>query len=172
MEITYLGESSIKIRSKLATFVINPNASIAMTEADAIISFSNDDIDTSKVSQFRTIISGPGEYEVKGVKITSAKSGEGIVYKLSMDKLEVTLGKASAISAADNVVGAHVVIIETDGLPSDKAITSMQPNVVVLYGGKAKEAAKAIKEGAGESINKFVTTFEKLPQEMEVVTLG
>ncbi|MEX2013038.1 MAG: hypothetical protein WD967_01400, partial [Candidatus Levyibacteriota bacterium] len=163
MEVALLEGNSLKIRSKFATFIINPNASIAKTEGDAVITFGIDNPDTSRVSEFRTIISGPGEYEVKGIKITSAKSPEGAVYKLSLDKLDVVLGKASAISASENVAAAHIVIIETDMLPSDKVITSMQPSVVILYGEKSKEAAKAIKEGAGEGIGKFAVTFEKLP---------
>lgn len=172
MEVALLGEGSIKIRSKLANFVVNPNALVAKTEADAIILFNNEDVDTSKVADFRAIISGPGEYEIKGVKITSIKHRDGIVYRLVMDKMDVVLGRASDISKTENIIAAHVVVIEADELPADKAITSMQPSIVIFYGEKAEEAAMAIKEGAGENVSKFVVTFEKLPQEMEVVTLG
>lgn len=172
MEVTYLSENCIKIRSKLANFVINPTEAIPKIEADAAISFLGDNIDVSRISQFSAVISGPGEYEIKGVKISSTKYPQGLVYKLSIDKMDVTVAKASALFNADNVVGAHVLIIEADRLPSDKTITAIQPNVVVLYGDKAKEAAKILKEGAGESISKFAVTLEKLPQEMEVITLG
>lgn len=171
MEVALLGTSSVKIRSKMASFVIDPNASIGKTDADAVISLSNE-VDTSKISELRVIISGPGEYEVKGIKITSLKSQAGILYRLSMDKIEVALVNGSTLSKTENAPASHVVVINADEIPSDKVITSMQPNLVILYGEKAMEAAKTLKEGTAESVNKYAVTFEKLPQEMEVIVLG
>ncbi|MBI2195562.1 MAG: hypothetical protein HYU48_00775 [Candidatus Levybacteria bacterium] len=170
MEVLYLGNGSIRIRSKLANFVVNPRASLAKTEADAIISFE-EDVDTSKITEFRLIIAGPGEYEIKGVKISGTKSDAGIVYRLSLDKMDIVLSKASAISKGENI-SSHIVVVDADEVPSDKILTAMEPNVVILYGEKAKEGAKTIKEGSAEPVNKYAVTFEKLPQEMEVITLG
>ncbi len=172
MEIALLSEASIKIRSKLASFIVDPTVAIGKTEADAVMCLEDDKVDTSQISEFRVVISGPGEYEVKGVKISSVKSGEGIVYKLSVDRMEVALAKASTLSKIESATPAHVVIINADEIPSDKTITAMQPSVVVLYGEKAVEAAKNLKEQAAAPVSKFAVTFEKLPQEMEVIVLG
>ncbi|MEX2007338.1 MAG: hypothetical protein WD992_01055 [Candidatus Levyibacteriota bacterium] len=171
MEIAYLGNNCVKIRSKLANFIIDPTENISKTEADAIISLNGNESNISKVSQFRLIVSGPGEYEIKGVKISGTKSDAGIIYRLTLDKLGVILGKASLVSKSENV-SANVVVLDADEVPSDKVITAMQPNVVVMYGEKAKEAAKTLKDGGVESVNRFVVAYEKLPQEMEVVVLG
>lgn len=173
MEITQLFPESIKIRSKTASFVTDPSANISKTEADAILCLGSDmDIDTSKIGEFRVIISGPGEYEVKGVKISSNKAGIGTFYRLSLDKMDVSLTSASSLSKIENAMQSHVVIINADALPSDKTITAMQPNVVVLYGKMAVEAGKSLKESTAPAVNKFAVTFEKLPAEMEVIVLG
>lgn len=173
MEITLLSPGSIKIRSKIASFVVNPKSDILKTEADAVIGLEDGvDIDTSNVSEFRVEISGPGEYEIKGVKLSGVVAAEAVLYKLSLDRMDVLLAKATSLSKAESVTPAHVVIIDADDIPSDKAITTMQPSVVVLYGAKAVEAAKTIKETAAAPVNKYVVTFEKLPQEMEVIVLG
>lgn len=171
MEIAYLGGNCVKIRSKLANFIIDPTENISKTEADAIISLSGNEPNISKVSQFRLVVSGPGEYEIKGVKISGTKSDAGIIYRLTLDKIGVVLGKASVVSKSESV-SAHVVVLDADEVPSDKAITTMQPNVVVMYGEKAEEAANTLKEGGVGSINRFAVVYEKLPQEMEVVVLG
>lgn len=171
MEVALLSKGSVKIRSKLATFIVDPDNTLAKTEADAVISLDGDG-DVSKISEFRAIISGPGEYEIKGVKISADKNEQGIFYKLSIDKLDVLLTKASTLSKIENALSSHVVVIHADDVPSDKVVTAMQPSVVVLYGEKAAGAARILKEGAGVPVNKFAVTFEKLPQEMEVVTLG
>ncbi len=172
MEITLLSQGSIKIRSKIANFVVDPSSNSPKTEADAIISLDGVDPNVSKISEFRVILTGPGEYEVKGVKISSTREGGGTVYKLSLDKMEIILSYASVLSKLENTTPAHIVVINADEVPSDKVITAIQPSVIVLYGAKAAEAAKTLKEGSAAPVNKFVTSFEKLPQEMEVVTLG
>ncbi len=172
MEIVLLSEGSIKICSKIANFVVDPSSNSPKTEADAIISLGEDEPDTSKISEFRVIITGPGEYEVKGVKISSSKESDGTVYKLSLDKMELVLAKASVLSKLENTTPANIVVINADEVPSDKVITAMQPSVIVLYGQKAEESAKTLKEGSGAPVNKFVTSFEKLPQELEIITLG
>ncbi len=171
MEITLLSPNSIKIRSKLINFVVDPVVTNSKTEAEVIVSLG-EKIDTSKVSDFRLIISGPGEYEASGVKISGEKNKTGNLYKLSLDRLNVCLAKASVLSKAENSSEIQIVIINTDEISVDKIITSMQPKVVILYGENALEAAKTIKEGIENTVNKYAVTFDKLPQEMEVVVLG
>lgn len=175
MEIALLSKNCLKVRGKSSSFIINPSSDISKTEADGVLSFdASGSIDTSKISEFRVIISGPGEYEIIGVKISAIKSADSLIYRLIVDKMSVIVGRASAISPSlENIEPAHIAIVEADILPSDKTATAIQPNIVILYGEKATEAAKLLKEGTGSaSVNKFSVTFEKLPQDLEVVMLS
>jgi len=176
MEVAIISKNSLKIRTKVAGFVINPTSDISKTEADAVFSLNEDlsTVDTSKVADFRLTISGPGEYEIGGVKISINKKGSGLVYKMNIDKMTVVLGRASVIAQSlDDIDVSQVAIIEADILPSDKTIPTIQANLVIFYGEKALEAAKELKEGTDvANVEKFSVTAEKLPQEMQVVVLA
>lgn len=171
MEVALLAPNSIKIRSKIASLVVNPSSSVPKTEADAVILMGPSTADTSKISDFRVTLAGPGEYEINGVKITSVKSDKGSLYKLALDKMGIILATASSLSKIDNAPESQVVIMDADIIPSDKSITSMQASVVIFYGEKRYEAAKTLKDEAIAPIGKFSVTSEKLPQELEVVIL-
>ncbi len=171
MEVALLDLGSIKIRSKIATFVVDPTINIPKTEAVGVVLLGSVNANTSKVAESRVILAGPGEYEVKGVKITSIKSDGGALYKLELDRMNVVVATGSALSKAENAPEAQVVIINADSLPSDKVITAMQSNVVILYGEKKLEAAKILKDVQIAPVNKFSVTSDKLPQELEVVVL-
>ncbi len=77
MEITYLGHSSFKIKTKSATVVTDPfdpkmvGLKFSGIEAD-IVTLSHDHPDhnaSNNVSGVKKIIDGPGEYEVQGVSM-------------------------------------------------------------------------------------------------------
>jgi L-ascorbate metabolism protein UlaG (beta-lactamase superfamily) len=77
MEITYLGHSSFKIKTKSATVVTDPfdqsmvGLKFPSVEGD-IVTVSHDHPDhnnSNKVTGAKKVISGPGEYEVAGVSI-------------------------------------------------------------------------------------------------------
>lgn len=77
MEITYLGHSSFKIKTKTAVVVTDPFPSEMLgfkfpkTEADIVtISHQHEDHNCLKLIEGDPfIISEPGEYEVKGVSV-------------------------------------------------------------------------------------------------------
>jgi hypothetical protein len=91
MDITLLSKNSIKIRGKKAAFIIDP-LDIQKNNADAIILLSKK-ADLSKVDEYRVVISGTGEYEVAGVKISGVKAGEGVVFSFFMDGVVSIFGR-------------------------------------------------------------------------------
>jgi L-ascorbate metabolism protein UlaG (beta-lactamase superfamily) len=90
MDITYLGHSSFKIKTKTASLITDPfdpsmvGLKFASNEADIVtISHAHHDHDfVGKITGAKKILNGPGEYEVKGISIIGyasfhdAKSGE------------------------------------------------------------------------------------------------
>lgn len=77
MDITFLGHSSFKIKTKTATVVTDPfdpkmlGLKFSPTEAD-IVTISHDHTDHNsidRVTGYKKVFSGPGEYEVMGVSM-------------------------------------------------------------------------------------------------------
>lgn len=69
MDITYLGHSSFKIKTKQASLVTDPY--LTKSEAD-IVTVSHDHFDhnaVDKIAGAKKIVTGPGEYEISGISI-------------------------------------------------------------------------------------------------------
>jgi L-ascorbate metabolism protein UlaG (beta-lactamase superfamily) len=107
MEITYLGHSSFKIKTKTATVVTDPFDSQMVglkysgVEGDIVtISHHHKDHDASdKVSGVNKVIDGPGEYEITGVDFIGYQSyhdskkgeerGKNTIYVIEAEKLRL-----------------------------------------------------------------------------------
>ena len=90
MDITYLGHSSFKIKTKTATVVTDPfdpnmvGFKYPATDADIVtISHKHEDHNfIEKITNIKKVVDGPGEYEISGVSIIGypsyhdAKGGE------------------------------------------------------------------------------------------------
>ena len=107
MDITYLGHSSFKLRGKQATLVTDPYGSLIglsypkHTEAD-IVTVSHDHEDHNAVRLVDGnpfIVSGPGEYEIKGVGVVGLgvyhddqkgeKRGKSTIFRIEIDGLSI-----------------------------------------------------------------------------------
>lgn len=173
MDVAILGDSCIKIRSKDASFVVDPVHKIPKVNADAILILDNNlEIDTARVVDQRIIIKGAGEYEVGGVKISVVLGGEGFVYNLFLDNTRVVLGKVSDISKLqENIPSCQIAILKVD--EDLKLIpTKLEPKIIVLYGDKKMEGARTLGKVGIEPVQKFTIAKDKLSDEMEVVVLG
>lgn len=82
MDITYLGHSSFKIKTKTATVITDPfdpqmvGLKYSGVEGDIVtVSHHHPDHDAiGKVSEVKKVIDGPGEYEISGVSIIGYQS--------------------------------------------------------------------------------------------------
>lgn len=66
MEITYLGDTSFRIKGKNATVTVGDNITISESEK---------------------VINAPGEYEIKGVSIIGVDAKETTLYRIDLDGL-------------------------------------------------------------------------------------
>jgi L-ascorbate metabolism protein UlaG (beta-lactamase superfamily) len=107
MEITYLGQSSFKIKGKDTTVVIDPYDSAMLglkftkTESDIVtISHHHKDHDAvENVTDVKKIVDGPGEYEISGVSIIGiasfhddkkgAERGKNTIYVYELEGLRL-----------------------------------------------------------------------------------
>lgn len=173
MDITALSKNSIKIRGKSASFVVDPERGIQKTNADGIIRLKKNSLDISRITDYRVILDGPGEYEVGGVKISALTIDSGFVYNMIIDGMWVILGDASGVSKIkDTTLPCQAVILNVDTAFNSSFLTSLEPRLVVLYGDKKTDGAKMLgKVGVIQQSLKCSISKDKLPEEMEIVVL-
>ena len=173
MDVQILGQDSLKIKSKKTTLAIDPVTSIQKFDADAIL-LTGIEGDINRVTNYRVIIDGVGEYEVSGLKIVGIKAEDGLVFSLISENVRTLVGKVSSLKqiSAEKIGDYQVVIINADTDASESMITAMEPSIVVLYGLKAKETAKALGKEAVSVQSKISFAEDKLPEETQVLVLG
>lgn len=147
MEITHLGHASFKIRGKTVTLVTDPfdpkmlGFKFPKTEADVVtVSHNHSDHNyTDGVSGEPLIISGPGEYEIKGAKIigvstfhdksAGAERGKNTVYRIYLDGVSIVhcgdLGHKFDDVQLEMLDGADVLMIPVGGFYTLDAATAV-----------------------------------------------
>ncbi len=168
MEIGILPKTSLRLKGKNASFVVNPeekstfNATILLGKAQSLAKVSEDDV----------VIDGAGEYEIGGVKITGIRSGSEVLYSLRIDEVDVALGTLGALDALHTKMKEYdVVVVFCDEVRNASFLTSLDSRVMIFYGEKAQEIVKASGKDNVAEMGKYVVTKDKLPQEVETIVL-
>jgi hypothetical protein len=172
VDISIVGNQSIKLKGKQATFIVDPAKEMPKTVSDAIILLNGShNVDVSRVTDFRIIIDGPGGYEVGGVKISGTKTAKGILYRLSIDGINIILGSA-ADAKMEGFNVCQVAVINTSNDFNESFVTALEAKITVLYGDKKVESAKTLGAESISLVPKITITKDKLPEKMEVAALG
>ena len=181
MDITFLGHASFKLKGKTTSLVTDPyDPSIGLkypkVEAD-IVTISHDHPDHNAASQVGGtpfIVSGPGEYEIKSVKIIGVGSfhddkkgtlrGKNTIYNIKIDELMVChLGDLGQTVLTDDqleqIGQVDILLIPVGGFytidagGAAKITASLEPKVVIpmhyaeeLVNSKLEPANKFLKE--------------------------
>lgn len=159
MDITFLGHSSFKIKTKTATIITDPfdpkmvGLKYSGVEGE-IITVSHDHGDhnaVDKVSGIKKIIDGPGEYEVSGVSVmgfstfhddkNGEERGKNTVYVIEADGLRLVhlgdLGHQLSDDLVDEIGDTDVLMIPVGGFftigPKDAAeiVRKIEPYFVI-----------------------------------------
>lgn len=168
MEIAWMQKSGLRIKGKHATFAVNPvgdpSANATLLLDDSIHEFGEGDT---------VIFHGPGDYEVGGVKVTGIKCDKGNAYSLNIDNISVVVGKISALSALQNKMKEHnIIIVACDEKIDASFITSHAENAIVFYGSQAEETAKEFESEKLKTMNKYSVVAGKLSPELETILLN
>lgn len=137
MDITYLGHSSFKIKTKTATVVTDPfdpqmvGFKYSGVEGDIVtISHSHADHNAfAKVGGVKKIVEGPGEYEISGVSIMGYPSfhdakdggerGKNTIYVIEADGLRIAhlgdLGHVISDEIVDEMGSIDILMIPVGG---------------------------------------------------------
>lgn len=159
MEIKYLGHASFRIRGKNAKVVIDPfdpgmvGLKFPAVDADVVlISHNHDDHNNAgAVSGNPVVFKGPGEYEVKGVKIygypsfhdkdAGAKRGKNTMYLLTVDGIHILhvgdLGEKLSDAMIDELDVVDILMVPTGGTFTVDAkealevVRQIEPKIVI-----------------------------------------
>lgn len=199
MDIWNLGHCSFKIKSKDVTLITDPYDSVSLglkfpkNEAN-IITISCSSPNHNKVSNISgdpLVLIGPGEYEVKGVKIVGINSHVNIsgdqenkntIYQITMDDIILVhlgnFGKNNNTAEFDKIKSPDVLFVPIGGgttLDINEAleiITRLDPKIVIpMY---YKDAQPFLKLLGVENLlpqPKLHLVKEKIPLEREVCIL-
>lgn len=172
MEIAILHGNSLRIKGKQAACVVDPTSQMPKTSADFTISLKKTSLlEDSKIDGNRLSITGPGGYEVGGIKVSATLLGEDIVYELTIEGVDVLLANSEGLKKAkEKIKESSIIVVFVDTLVDEASVTASTPSIVILYGEKVLESAKVLGQEA-EKTSKFSITNEKLPEEMKVVIL-
>lgn len=130
MDITYLGHSSFKIKTKTATVVTDPY--LGKSEAD-IVTISHEHSDHNnleKVSGYKKVLNGAGEYEVMGVSVLGFNTyhddkkgeerGKNVIYVIEAEGLRIAhlgdLGHELSTELVDDMGSIDILMLPVGGV--------------------------------------------------------
>lgn len=174
MDILLLDKKSIRVKGKKASIVINPTSTISKTEAEvAIYTNQSQDLSSQKLEGLRITITGSGEYEVNGVNISVIKSENENIGFLELDRIKLLVGSgASVIKAIEKAENSDIALIDADSEFDYSGLTKLEPKVLIVYGQNKDEVKKTLGKDDAQLMNKFSITYDKMPQEMQMILLG
>jgi L-ascorbate metabolism protein UlaG (beta-lactamase superfamily) len=174
MEISYLGHSSFKIKTKTATVITDPfdpkmvGLKYSGVEGEIVtVSHNHQDHNaTDRVSGVKKIVDGPGEYEISGVTIMGyktfhdgkqgAEKGENTVYVIEADGLRVVhlgdLGHLLSDDLVDEIGDVDVLMIPVGGFftigpkEATEIISKIEPFFVIPMHYKVAGIAPSLSE--------------------------
>ena len=136
MDITFLGGLSFKLRGKQTSLITDPYKSSSefpfpKQQTDIItISHKNNGLNQNEILGEAFVIEGPGEYEIKGVKIIGVDSfhdekegkdrGKNTIYNIQIDGINVChlgdFGQKELSSQQQEVIGnVDILLVPTGG---------------------------------------------------------
>lgn len=169
MEIALLSKSGIRIKGKQASLAMDPSDKAAY---DAVLLLAKQPEEVTKPEN-GIIVTGAGEYEVGGIKITSLRSENDLLYSVIVDGVEVLVGKLGVLEQMQHKLKEHqIVVVYCDAEGSSSFITSLAEKLVMFYGEKAKEISDAFGKENVKVMSKYSSTKDKLPTEVETILLA
>lgn len=205
MQITWYGLSCFKIVSGETTLLMSPfskdtGLTPPRTKADIVLISGNEQDDAKTAgAENGFVISGEGEYEVKGVLINGFSSGTGTIYTLHMEGITLChLDNASKeqIDAVLEQIGEVDILLvpiggahrvgkkEVKTLDAEEAVaivSELEPRVVIPMYFKVPKVKpdllgvesflKAMGATQTETLEKFSAKKKDLPQEETKVVL-
>ena len=168
MEIVRISKTALRIKGKNAVLVVDPSEK---TESNAalLLQLKQEGVNTTGSE---IVISGPGEYETGGVKITGVRNESELVYSMDVDPVGILLGRLTTFEKLHNKLKeVNIVVVNCDKVTDASFLSALTTNVIIFYGEKAIEIGREFGQENVKHLPKYATTIDKLPAEVETVIL-
>lgn len=188
MEITHFGHSSFKFRGKNASLITDPfnpkMLGLKFPKAEcSVVTVSHQHEDHNFVQNIDgspVIISGPGEYEVKGIKIIGvatfhdnlegSQRGKNTVYRIVIDSVSIVhcgdLGHKFNETQLEMLEGANILMIPVGGFytidaaTASEVVSQINPDIIIPMHYKTSGLAPDISSKLAE-VGVFLTEMGK-----------
>ena len=166
MEITRLTDTSVKIKTKTASLVIDPNMK---AEAEVILTVVPGEVNESVITNNRIVIDGPGDYEIMDVAIQGVKYGDFLGYKIDDGIARLLIAPSTAIDKVKDEEGISALLIKAVEAFDIEKVTSFSPSVCLVFGDpmlldhamEAKKSPKVNIRKIDESLSGQVVVLQK-----------
>lgn len=174
MDIAILSGNAIRIKGKKATIVIDSVKETNKTEADCILKLKDvPNFTDSKIENSRITITGPGEYEIGGIKVSVLDFESKRIARLDVDLVKVLVGNGEVMGKVrEKFEDSDVLVVDTSEKFNYSSLTSLDPKIVLGHGANAGELEKALGKSNSEKSHKISLTAAKLPSEMQFIHLA
>ena len=211
MDIYWGGQAMFRLKGKNATVIVDPFDPEFVglklpKDLDADIAIKThehkDHSNLEAVTGDPVKISGPGEYEIKGVSITGVglfhdtkmgeERGKNTIYNISIDNLNIVhlgdLGHVLTDDQAEEVGNCDILLIPVgsvytiDAKVASEVVSQLEPRIIIPMHFKTEglkfelePVENFLKEMGLEDITavpKLSITKEKLPEEPQVIVLN
>ena len=162
MEIKFLGGSGFEIKGQDASVVIKETIVIEGVGGETFT------------------ISGPGEYEVSGVRVFGIKGGKGTLYLVEIDNLSLAhldnLDRKLEQSQVEELSSADILLLPVNGEgrinaeTATEVVAQLEPFIVIPFGSIDKFLEQMGEENVRRE-KKLKVTKSSLPDDTEVVVL-
>jgi L-ascorbate metabolism protein UlaG (beta-lactamase superfamily) len=185
MTISWYGLSSFKITGKDLTIITDPfgsgsGLSPVRGAADIVIS-SNPKLEIannfSSITGSPFLVTGPGEYDIKGALIIGAAAKESTIYSIEVEGIRIAfLGQIKQAELTDDqkesLEGADIVLVPIGGKDildfetAAKIATKLEPFIVIPHSYKIPGVSLNL-----EKLDKFLQEMGGKHEELEKVSL-
>jgi len=171
MEIAKISSKGIRVKTKIATIALSPFDVKGKVFFDCILLYDKKNSDFPSFEINPLIIDGPGEYEIKGVKLNGINKKDTLQYYGRLDGIDIVFVQGSTAQKGKEMVQeCQIAVIDADTALDQSTIAAFGANAVVLYGEYAKDTAQKIGKDTTSS-TKYVLSKDKLPADLEVILL-
>jgi len=187
MEITKLSKSCFRLKGKRAIILINPSTELKNLRAHILLLYSQKNEQGELLFSFKkeipklkgepVVIFGPGEYEIRHVRIFGTKEKGKTIYKIEMNGLSCLYldGLEEKISEekVELLSGVDILFLPVKKRKVALSLVSqIEPLIVIPT--KDEELEDFLKEEGimkVDRLSKFTITKEELPEERKIVVL-
>lgn len=128
MEVIFLSPTSLKIKAKNTSFIVNPEKKV-----DGEVAVFTKKPDDYSLFGDTLIFDGPGDYEVAGVSIKSEKSDDGIYFDFLEENQKLMLMSSPKIAKNEDTDDYTAVIAELSE-QLDDSFSAASSEIAVVYG--------------------------------------